>query len=46
MTRETGAKVIGLCHGFYGYRALAEAIGVPDRTRSSGRPRASTTGST
>ena len=31
MTRETGARVIGLCHGFYGYRQLAEAIGVnPD----------------
>ena len=31
MTRETSTKVIGLCHGFYGYRTLAEAIGVnPD----------------
>jgi alpha-galactosidase len=31
MTRETSTKVIGLCHGFYGYRQLAEAIGVnPD----------------
>jgi alpha-galactosidase len=31
MTRETGTKVIGLCHGFYGYRQLAGAIGVnPD----------------
>jgi alpha-galactosidase len=29
MTRQTGANVIGLCHGFYGYRRLAEAIGVP-----------------
>lgn len=29
MTRETGVKVIGLCHGFYGYRRLADAIGVP-----------------
>jgi alpha-galactosidase len=29
MTRETGVKVVGLCHGFYGYRRLAEAIGVP-----------------
>jgi alpha-galactosidase len=28
MTRETSAKVIGLCHGFYGYQALAKAIGV------------------
>ncbi len=31
MTRETSTKVIGLCHGFYGYQALARAIGVnPD----------------
>jgi alpha-galactosidase len=31
MTRETSTKVIGLCHGFYGYRTLAQAIGVnPD----------------
>ena len=31
MTRETGVKVIGLCHGFYGYRTLAQTIGVdPD----------------
>jgi alpha-galactosidase len=29
MTRETGVRVIGLCHGFYGYRTVAEAIGVP-----------------
>ena len=29
MTRETSTKVIGLCHGFYGYQALARAIGVP-----------------
>jgi alpha-galactosidase len=29
MTRETGVKVIGLCHGFYGYRRVAEAIGIP-----------------
>jgi alpha-galactosidase len=31
MTRETSTRVIGLCHGFYGYRTVAEAIGVdPD----------------
>jgi alpha-galactosidase len=31
MTRETAIRVIGLCHGFYGYRTLATAIGVdPD----------------
>jgi len=28
MTRETGVKVVGLCHGFYGYRRLAELIGL------------------
>lgn len=33
MTRETGIKVCGLCHGHFGYRELAEAIGLdPDRT--------------
>ena len=32
MSRETGAKVVGLCHGHYGYREIAEAIGIdPDR---------------
>ena len=31
MTRLTRTKVIGLCHGFYGYRTVAEALGVdPD----------------
>ncbi len=29
MTRQTGVKVVGLCHGFWGYRQLAKAIGVP-----------------
>jgi alpha-galactosidase len=29
MTRQTGVKVVGLCHGFWGYRQLAAAIGVP-----------------
>jgi alpha-galactosidase len=29
MTRETDVRVVGLCHGFRGYRQLAEAIGVP-----------------
>ena len=29
MTRETGIKAVGLCHGFYGYRQLCAAIGVP-----------------
>ncbi len=32
MTRETSVKVIGLCHGHYGYREIAETIGLdPDR---------------
>ena len=28
MTRETGVKVCGLCHGHYGYRTVAETIGI------------------
>jgi alpha-galactosidase len=32
MTRETDIKVCGLCHGHYGYRRIAETIGIdPDR---------------
>lgn len=32
MARETGIKVCGLCHGHYGYRAIARTIGLdPDR---------------
>jgi len=32
MTRETGIKVCGLCHGHYGYREIASVIGLdPDR---------------
>jgi alpha-galactosidase len=32
MTRETGVKVCGLCHGHYGVREVARAIGLdPDR---------------
>jgi alpha-galactosidase len=32
MTRETGIKVCGLCHGHYGYRDIAHTIGIdPDR---------------
>jgi len=32
MTRETEIKVCGLCHGHYGYRAIASTIGIdPDR---------------
>jgi alpha-galactosidase len=31
MTRETGIKVCGSCHGHYGYRTIAETIGLdPD----------------
>jgi alpha-galactosidase/6-phospho-beta-glucosidase family protein len=29
MARQSSTRVVGLCHGFYGYRRLAEAIGVP-----------------
>ncbi len=29
MTRETGIKAVGLCHGFYGVYKLADAMGVP-----------------
>jgi alpha-galactosidase len=28
MTRETGVKVCGLCHGHYGYRTVAATIGI------------------
>lgn len=28
MVRETGVKVCGLCHGHYGYRHVAEVIGI------------------
>jgi alpha-galactosidase len=32
MTRETSIKVCGLCHGHYGYRNIAEMLGLnPDR---------------
>ncbi len=32
MTRETGIKVCGICHGHFGYRELAEALGLdPDK---------------
>jgi alpha-galactosidase len=32
MTRETSIKVCGLCHGHYGYREIAETIGLdPDK---------------
>ena len=35
MTRETGVKVVGLCHGHYGYREVAETIGLdPSRVRA------------
>ena len=29
MARETGVKVVGLCHGFHGFRRLCDALGVP-----------------
>jgi alpha-galactosidase len=28
MVRETGVKVLGLCHGHYGYRSIARALGL------------------
>lgn len=28
MTRETGVKVVGLCHGFRGYRRVARVLGL------------------
>ena len=28
MVRETGAKVLGLCHGHYGYRSVARVLGL------------------
>jgi alpha-galactosidase len=28
MTRETKAKVLGLCHGHYGYREIADVLGL------------------
>jgi alpha-galactosidase len=31
MTRETGVKVVGLCHGHYGYRKIARVLGLDDR---------------
>lgn len=29
LTRETGIKTVGLCHGFHGYRRLCDVLGVP-----------------
>ena len=28
MTRETGVKVVGLCHGFAGYRKISQVLGL------------------
>jgi alpha-galactosidase len=28
MTRETGVKVVGLCHGFYGYVKICQVLGI------------------
>ncbi|HEX6478296.1 MAG TPA: hypothetical protein VF043_05590 [Ktedonobacteraceae bacterium] len=28
MTRETGIKVVGLCHGFYGYVGICKVLGI------------------
>lgn len=31
MTRETGVKVVGLCHGHYGYRKIARVLDLDER---------------
>ncbi|MGB3305591.1 MAG: hypothetical protein WBA63_05350 [Thermomicrobiales bacterium] len=31
MTRKTGVKVVGLCHGHYGYRKIAQTLGLDER---------------
>lgn len=39
MTRETSVKIVGLCHGHFGYRRIAQVLGLnPDdvRCQSSG----------
>ncbi len=28
MTRETGIKICGLCHGHYGYHHIAKTLGL------------------
>jgi alpha-galactosidase len=34
MTRETSLKIVGLCHGHYGYKRIAQVLGVnPDEMR-------------
>jgi alpha-galactosidase len=34
MTRETSVKVVGLCHGHYGYKRIAQVLGInPDEVR-------------
>ena len=34
MTRETSLKIVGLCHGHYGYRRVAQVLGInPDEVR-------------
>jgi len=31
MTRETGVKVVGLCHGFYGYVNICKVLGIDEK---------------
>jgi len=31
MTRETGVKVVGLCHGFYGYVHICKVLGIDEK---------------
>ena len=35
MTRETDVKVLGLCHGHYGYRRIAQALGLEEESVSA-----------
>ena len=38
MTRETGVKVVGLCHGHYGYRKIARVLDLDERDISFEAP--------
>lgn len=34
MTRETGVKIVGLCHGYMGVYRLATALGIPEEEQA------------
>jgi alpha-galactosidase len=38
MTRETRVKVLGLCHGHYGYREIADVLGLDPKDVSAQMP--------